>query len=156
MSKNKTQRERIEEYMLAGNSITQKEAIEKFRCYRLASVIHRIRERRFVYTKMITNRDNNQFAKYYLSDKVKYSNETKPTSIHENKALLLLVMKGYKKKDIQFKGIIGGARELRIGYWKPIMSNHLDYIQTNSNIKLDEFSVWDDDCGRKYWYQITN
>ena len=156
MSKNKTQRERIEEYMLAGNSITQMEALEKFGCFRLASVIHRIRKKRFVYTKLITNKYNNQFANYSISDKVQYSNKNEQNTSDENKALLLLIMKGYKKEDIQFKGSLDGVRQLRIGYWEPILLKDLDYIETHSNIKLDEVSVWDDDCGRKYWYEIIN
>ena len=156
MSKNNTQRERIEEYMLSGNSITQIEALEKFGCFRLASVIHRIRKKRFVYTTMITNKYGNQFAKYYVSDKDKYSDNNKPDNVNENKTMLLLVMKGYDKQEIQFKDTLGGQRQLKVGYWEPILSSDLDYIKTHSNIKLDEVSIWDDDCGRKYWYEIIN
>ena len=77
-----------------------------------------------------------------------------PVNHDETKALLLLVMKGYIRKDVQFRESLDGTRHLRVGYWEPILSKDLDYVQTHSNIKLDEISIFDDDCGRKYWYSI--
>ena len=70
-----------------------------------------------------------------------------PVNHDETKALLLLVMKGYKRKDVQFRESLDGTRHLRVG-------KDLDYVETHSNIKLDEISIFDDDCGRKYWYSI--
>ncbi len=67
MNKKKTQKQMIEEYLLAGNSITPLEALERFGCFRLAAIIHQIREKRHVYTTMITNKYGNRFAKYSLS-----------------------------------------------------------------------------------------
>ena len=66
MSKKKTQKQIIEGYLLAGNSITPLEALERFGCFRLAAIIHQIREKRHVYTTMITNKYGNRFAKYSL------------------------------------------------------------------------------------------
>lgn len=66
MSKRKTQKQMIEEYLLAGNAITPIEALELFGCFRLAAIIHQIREKRHVYTTMITNKYGNRFAKYSL------------------------------------------------------------------------------------------
>ena len=67
MNKKKTQKQMIEEYLLAGNSITPIEALERFGCFRLAAIIHKIRKKRHVYTSMITNRHGNNFAKYSLT-----------------------------------------------------------------------------------------
>ncbi len=66
MSKRKTQKQMIEIYLLAGNAITPIEALELFGCFRLAAIIHQIREKRHVYTTMITNKYGNRFAKYSL------------------------------------------------------------------------------------------
>ena len=66
MSKKKTQKQLIEEYLLAGNAITPIEALERFGCFRLAAIIHKIRKKRHVYTTMITNKHGNNFAKYSL------------------------------------------------------------------------------------------
>jgi len=79
----------------------------------------------------------------------------KPINYDESKALLLLVMKGYYKKNVQFRENLDGTRHLRIGYWLPILSEDLDYVQAYSGIKLSEVSIFDDDCGRKYWYSIV-
>ena len=63
----KTQTKIIEEYLLAGNSITPMEALERFGCFRLAAIIWKIRQKRHVYTTMITNKWGNSFAKYSLT-----------------------------------------------------------------------------------------
>ena len=63
----KTQTKIIEEYLLAGKSITPMEALERFGCFRLAAIIWKIRQKRHVYTTMITNKWGNSFAKYSLT-----------------------------------------------------------------------------------------
>lgn len=46
-----SQQQRIENWLLEGNRITQQIAIERFGCYRLASVIHRLSRRIKIETK---------------------------------------------------------------------------------------------------------
>jgi|TARA_R100000656_G_scaffold160_1_gene254 hypothetical protein len=81
-------------------------------------------------------------------------NNIKPINHDETKALLLLVMQGHDRKRVQFREGLDGTRHLRIGYWEPLTSKDLEYVQSNSKLRLDEISIFDDDCGRKYWYSI--
>lgn len=81
-------------------------------------------------------------------------NDTEPNNRNESKALLLLVMRGHLKNKIQFRQGLDGTRHLRVGYWEPITTKDLNYVQEHSNIKLDEVRIFDDDCGHKYWYSI--
>tara|TARA_R100000152_G_C6690300_1_gene122079 strand:+ start:65 stop:391 length:327 start_codon:yes stop_codon:yes gene_type:complete len=76
---------------------------------------------------------------------------TTPT---EAKIKLLLVMKGYKRYDVHFRSSLNGQRYLRYGYWKNIEKNDIDYIQELENIQLDEFTIYDEDCGWLFGYDI--
>jgi len=64
----------------------------------------------------------------------------------ENKIKLLLVMRGYNRDMICFRGSVNN-RELRYGYWKYISSKDINYIETITNCKLDGFFTEDSDCG---------
>ena len=77
---------------------------------------------------------------------------TNPSKDDEHKVKLLLTMKKYDK--IQFKDSLDGDRYIRIGYWKPMENDDIDYVEQHSNIKLTPNVLWDDDCGWKYWYSI--
>ena len=81
--------------------------------------------------------------------------ETKPNNHNEWKALLLLVMRGYKRNKIQFRTGLDGNRHLRYGYWLPIKLEDLEYLQEHSNIILNGIKIFDDDCGDKFWYDIS-
>jgi hypothetical protein len=76
----------------------------------------------------------------------------------EDKIKLLLTMRGYKSSDIHFRTTGGtNQRHLRNGYWKPVEYNDLQYIMTiEKDLTLEEFSIYDDDCGWKYGYDIHN
>tara|TARA_Y100000593_G_scaffold12480_2_gene22971 strand:+ start:2329 stop:2625 length:297 start_codon:yes stop_codon:yes gene_type:complete len=82
-------------------------------------------------------------------------NDTKPVSDDEYKVLLLLVMRGYKKNKIQFRHGLDGNRHLRYKYWEKIKQEDLEYIEEHSNIKLEGIKIFDDDCGDKFWYDIS-
>ena len=82
-------------------------------------------------------------------------NNVNPVDENEWKALLLLVMRGYKKKKLQFKTGLDGNRYLKNGYWLPIKIDDLNYVNEHSNIKLEGIKIFDEDCGDKYWYDIT-
>ena len=71
----------------------------------------------------------------------------------EEKAKLLLRMKKYD--SVKFGNDLNGNRYFKIGYWKPINSNDQYYVKQHSKLKFEEKSVWDDDCGYKYWYSIN-
>ena len=63
----KSQTDRILEYMLAGNSITPLEALEKFGCFRLGARIGDIKARGYlVYSEFVTTDSQKKVKKYYL------------------------------------------------------------------------------------------
>ena len=71
----------------------------------------------------------------------------------EDKVNLLLKLYGYN--NVVFKYSIGReSRYIRIGYWKSISKEDLKQIHIHSNLQLEEISIFDDDCGYKYWYEI--
>ena len=71
----------------------------------------------------------------------------------EDKIKLLLMIKGYKK--IKFTSTLDGTRVLRIGYYKKINVEDVHYCHLHGDLFLSEVSAWDDDCGEKYWYTVT-
>ena len=77
----------------------------------------------------------------------------------EDKIKLLLVMKGYTKTDIHFRGDLDtkkDSRYIRNGYWGHIDTNDIDYVSKICGITINEFSFFDDDCGWKYCYDIIS
>lgn len=58
-----TQDEEILQYFSLGHTLTQKDAIEIFACYRLSAVVHRLRERGY----NIENNSNKRYAIYKLN-----------------------------------------------------------------------------------------
>ena len=64
----------------------------------------------------------------------------------EDKIKLLLVMSGYDRDKISFRGD-SDNRELRYGYWENIKKKDIEYVETFSGVKFMPFSTEDDDCG---------
>ena len=64
----------------------------------------------------------------------------------DNKIKLLLVMRGYPRGKICFRGEENN-RELRYAYWKYIDSKDIEYVETFTGCKLNTFSTEDSDCG---------
>ena len=65
--KRKTQKDKIEDYLKAGNSITPLDALEMFGCFRLGAHIFILRgEGLNIRTDFVTNRYKTKFAKYTL------------------------------------------------------------------------------------------
>tara|TARA_R110000822_G_scaffold225057_1_gene357899 strand:- start:330 stop:557 length:228 start_codon:yes stop_codon:yes gene_type:complete len=65
--KRKTQKDKIEEYLKSGKSITPIDALEMFGCFRLGAHIFTLRgEGLKIRTDFVTNRYNTKFAKYTL------------------------------------------------------------------------------------------
>lgn len=63
-----SQRNIIKRHLLSGKSITPVEALQLCSCFRLASVIHRLRNEDglCIKTVMVENKRGNSFAKYYI------------------------------------------------------------------------------------------
>ena len=143
--KRKSQKQKVLEYLEDGNSITAVEAYERGWGMRLASIIKILRNEGYhIRTEMLTNKYGTNYAKYKLQDKSRQE---------EEKAKLLLKMKKYN--SVKFGNDLDGNRYFKIGYWKPINSNDQYYVKQHSKLKFEEKSVWDDDCGYKYWYSIN-
>lgn len=59
---------RIEEHLLSGNSITPLEALQSYGCFRLGSVINRLRKKYTIDTELVPNPKDpaHSFARYRL------------------------------------------------------------------------------------------
>ena len=71
----------------------------------------------------------------------------------EDKVNLLLKIYGYESVEFKYS-IKQESRYIRIAYWKPISKEDLAQIHIHGNLILEEISIFDDDCGYKYWYNI--
>ena len=70
----------------------------------------------------------------------------------EHKMKLLLVMKGYKKDDIEFisnpRGFEAtGIKMLRIGHWDYIKDEDISYVEEHCPVKIEDVCWHDEDCG---------
>ena len=70
----------------------------------------------------------------------------------EDKIRLLLVMQGYDRDRISFRG--DSRRYIVYKYWEPINDHSLEYISSHTNVKLNVEEIYDDDCGFLYSYNI--
>ena len=61
-----SQCERIHKFLKKGGGITQKEAIDKFQCYRLASRINDLKKRGVKIYKVMESNANGKHARYFL------------------------------------------------------------------------------------------
>tara|TARA_R110001583_G_scaffold6515_2_gene33112 strand:+ start:8356 stop:8640 length:285 start_codon:yes stop_codon:yes gene_type:complete len=72
-----SQKSKIMKYLAEGNSITPLDALEKFGCFRLAAIVHNIKqEREFMENKdlvttMVTNKFGVKYGSYKLKSKIK-------------------------------------------------------------------------------------
>ena len=63
MKKKRSQRERIFDHLAAGYSLTPQQALCKFGCFRLASVIYRLRNNGHF---ILNHTDNGKYATYKM------------------------------------------------------------------------------------------
>ena len=141
-----TQKSKIRAHLQSGQSITPIDALERYGCFRLAAIIHTLKNHygMDIKTELIKNKYGTKYGKYTM---VKLNED-------EDKVRLLLKVYGYESVD--FKNSIGQeSRYVRIAYWKPISYQDLEQIHIHSNLQLDEIRIYDDDCGYKYWYNIS-
>tara|TARA_R110002110_G_scaffold132753_2_gene314665 strand:+ start:566 stop:1042 length:477 start_codon:yes stop_codon:yes gene_type:complete len=141
-----TQKSKVRAHLQSGQSITPIDALERYGCFRLAAIIHTLKNDygMDIKTELIKNKYGTKYGKYTMVN----------LSEDEDKVRLLLKVYGYE--SVEFKYSIGQeSRYVRIAYWKPISYQDLEQIHIHSNLQLDEISIYDDDCGYKYWYNIT-
>lgn len=66
MKKQRTKEQMIERHLLKGRKLTQQDAIRKFRHYRLAVVIHRMREKGHAIKTTMKTEHGSTFAEYKM------------------------------------------------------------------------------------------
>ena len=141
-----TQKSKIRAHLQSGQSITPIDALERYGCFRLAAIIHTLKNDygMDIKTELIKNKYGTKYGKYTLAN----LNED------EDKVRLLLKIYGYE--NVEFKNSIDNeCRYIRIAYWKPISYQDLEQIHTHSNLQLEEVRFYEDDCGYLYQYNIT-
>jgi len=148
-----TQKSKIRAHLQSGQSITPIDALERYGCFRLAAIIHTLKNDygMDIKTELIKNKYGTKYGKYTLLPTLK---PLENLSEDEDKVRLLLKIYGYE--NIVFKYSIGqDSRYIRVAYWIPISKEDLEQIHIHSNLQLEEIRIYDDDCGWKYWYNIT-
>ena len=142
-----TQKSKIMSHLQSGQSITPIDALERYGCFRLAAIIHTLKNDygMDIKTELIKNKFGTKYGKYTLV-----------TNVNEDEDKVKLLLKVYGYENVVFKNSIDKKhRYIRIAYWKPISKEDLAQIHIHSNLQLEEIMIYDDDCGYKYWYNIT-
>ena len=155
-----TQKSKIMSHLQSGQSITPIDALERYGCFRLAAIIHTLKNDygMNIKTELIKNKYGTKYGKYTLiktPEDVNYPrlyNSVK--SEDEDKVGLLLKIYGYESVVFKYS-ISQESRYIRIGYWKHISKEDLAQIHIHGNLQLEEIMIYDDDCGYKYWYNIS-
>ena len=63
----KSQNQEIEDYLVAGNTISQRDSIVLFDCFRLSARIWDLREKgTCVHTEMVTSKNSKTYAEYSM------------------------------------------------------------------------------------------
>jgi len=140
-----TQKSKVRAHLQSGQSITPIDALERYGCFRLAAIIHTLKNDygMDIKTELIKNKYGTKYGKYTLA------------KLNEDEDKVRLLLKIYGYESVEFKNNIDNEyRYIRIAYWKPISYQDLEQIHTHSNLQLDEVRIYDDDCGYKYWYNI--
>jgi len=141
-----TQKSKVREHLQSGRSITPIDALERYGCFRLAAIIHTLKNDygMDIKTELIKNKYGTKYGKYTLA------------KLNEDEDKVRLLLKIYGYESVEFKNNIDNEyRYIRIAYWKPISYQDLEQIHTHSNLELEEVRIYDDDCGYKYQYNIT-
>ena len=144
--KRETQKSKVKKHLESGQSITPIDALERYGCFRLAAIIHTLKNDygMNIKTELIKNKYGTKYGKYTLNN------------VNEDEDKVRLLLKVYGYENVVFKNSIDKKhRYIRIAYWKPISKEDLAQIHIHSNLQLEEIMIYDDDCGYKYWYNIT-
>ena len=70
--------------------------------------------------------------------------------------MLLLGMRGITRDRLDFKYNNKNERYFSFGHWLPIRAEDIGYIQEHCDVKIDEISWHDDDCGWQCYYRIDS
>ena len=73
-------------------------------------------------------------------------------NVMEDKIKLLMVMEGYDRHRISFRG--DSRRYMVYKYWEPITDHSLEYVSIHTNAVFNVEEIYDDDCGFLYSYTI--
>ena len=148
-----TQKSKVRAHLQSGQSITPIDALERYGCFRLAAIIHTLKNDygMNIKTELIKNKYGTKYGKYTMVNNPVYNSVM---SEDEDKVNLLLKIYGYESVVFKYS-ISQESRYIRIGYWKHISKEDLEQIHIHSNLQLEEIRIYDDDCGWKYWYNIT-
>ena len=148
-----TQKSKVRAHLQSGQSITPIDALERYGCFRLAAIIHTLKHHSGmnIKTELVKNKYGTKYGKYTMVNNPVHNSVM---SEDEDKVNLLLKLYGYE--NVVFKYSIGqDSRYVRVAYWIPISKEDLAQIHIHSNLHLEEIRIYDDDCGYKYWYNIT-
>jgi|TARA_R100000093_G_C1902579_1_gene60329 hypothetical protein len=147
-----TQKSKIMSHLQSGQSITPIDALERYGCFRLAAIIHTLKNDygMNIKTELIKNKYGTKYGKYTMVNNPVYNSVM---SEDEDKVNLLLKIYGYE--SVEFKNSIDNeCRYIRIAYWKPISYQDLEQIHIHSNLQLEEVRFYEDECGYLYQYNI--
>lgn len=151
-----TQKSKVRAHLQSGQSITPIDALERYGCFRLAAIIHTLKNDygMDIKTELIKNKYGTKYGKYTLKKDNEYGMKmVENVSEDEDKVRLLLKIYGYE--SVEFKNSIDDeCRYIRIAYWKPISYQDLEQIHTHSNLQLEEVRFYEDECGYLYQYNI--
>ncbi len=67
MKSTESQNDQIKQWLLDGHSITALEALNRFRCFRLASRISDLKQQGLPIEKQMIDNGESRFAQYYLT-----------------------------------------------------------------------------------------
>ena len=151
-----TQKSKVMSHLQSGQSITPIDALERYGCFRLAAIIHTLKNDygMDIKTELIKNKYGTKYGKYTLVKMPETEHDASQLKDEdEDKVRLLLKIYGYE--SVVFKNSLDKkSRYIRIAYWRPISKEDLAQIHIHSNLHLEEVRIYDDDCGHKYWYNI--
>lgn len=145
--KKATQKDRIKAHLLSGKSITPIDALERYGSFRLAAIIHTLRnEGMSIETQSETSRFGHKYAKYKVV-------EVESVMFREqlNKLRLLLGIYNYTRAKI--KENEHGDWILNIPRHQQLEEEHYISLQVNTGLRLIQ-NRWEDSC-TGYCYNYT-
>ena len=84
------------------------------------------------------------------------NNDTLPSHPNEHKIMLLLGMRGITGDGLDFSTNAENDRYFSYRHWLPIRTEDINYVQEHCDVKIDEISWYDDDCGWQCYYTIDS
>ena len=82
--------------------------------------------------------------------------EQLPINPIEHKIMLLLGLRGIKRKNLDFRTNSENERFFSYGHWQPIKGEDVLYVQEYCDIEVSEISWRDEDCGWQCYYRIDS